>query len=106
MQKSLVQKGWYQFGSLSSGLLGVGVFVLCGLVSGGCESTPACTRCINGYYPSDPSQECSACKACPEMVTDASPSNIAIWCQNTASRQDADTAEVSSVDGLGLNDAD
>jgi len=82
----------------------VGAFVLWCLGAGACESKTACTPCMRGYYPSDPSQNCSPCKACPEIVTEASPSNIVIWCQNRRSQPDA-AHEEAGVDGSELDNA-
>ena len=85
--------------------LKMGVLLVWGLGAGACESKTACTPCMHGSYPSDPSQNCSPCKACPEVVTDASPSNIVIWCQNRASQPDASHGEVFGVDGPELDSA-
>jgi hypothetical protein len=93
MEMSLVKRRRYRFGALFARWMRVGAFLLCGLGAAACESENACTPCMRGYYPSDPSQNCSPCKVCPEIVTDASPSNIVIWCQNRASQPDAARGE-------------
>jgi hypothetical protein len=98
MEMSLVKRRRYRLEALSARWTVVGAFVLCGLGAAGCGSKTACTPCMRGYYPSDPSQNCSPCKVCPETVTDASPSNIVIWCQNGMSEPDAAHGEYG-VDG-------
>ena len=105
MKTCLVRKHRYRWATFSGRLMAVGAFVLCGLGVSGCGSETACTRCMNGFYPSDPAQACSQCKACPESVTDASPSNILIWCRNGTNQPDAAQGEVHGEDGPDLDSA-
>ena len=105
MEICLVKTHKYRRPTFSVRWMVVGAFVLCGLGASGCGSESACTRCPNGSYPSDPAQHCSPCKACPERVTDASSSNILIWCHNGTSQPDAAQGEAHGEDGSALDGA-
>jgi hypothetical protein len=101
-----MRKHRYRFRAWSSRWAGIWVLVLSGLGAAGCESKTACTPCGPGSYPSDPSEDCSECRACPDLVTDASPSNVTIWCRNGAGRHDASVGEAGGAEAAALDSTD
>jgi hypothetical protein len=62
-----------------------------------------CSPCRPGTYPSNPSQQCSACVPCPDGGTDADSGSASIWC--AAKTPSTDGSTESSLGGTACGDS-